>query len=163
MCAIELSAENLVLACPAAHRALAYVPRMLWSQPTADVTTYVAETTLPGSNDIGTSQISPERLSHRAALKSCRPIAIARARAKLTVYQPLAIERLSYEQRLVIRHWINPTIDCTLGSSRVLCHRIDTPAESLRTSDPRHSPPDFQFHVIYDIATTFKLRQRHFV
>ena len=44
-----------------------------------------------------------------------------------------------------------------------LCHRTDTPAEPLRTSDPRHSPPDFQFHVIYDIATTFKLRRRHFV
>ena len=87
----------------------------------------------------------------------------ARARAKLTIYQPLAVERLSYKQRPVIRHWINPTIDCTLGSARVLCHRTDTPAEPLRTSDPRHSPPDSQFHVIYDIATTLKLRRRHFV
>ena len=69
----------------------------------------------------------------------------------MTVYQPLAIERLSYEQRLVIKHWINPTIDCTLGSAGVLRHRIDTPAEPLRTADPRHSPPDSQFHVIYDI------------
>jgi hypothetical protein len=59
----------------------------------------------------------------------------------LTIYQPLAVERLSYKQRPVIRHWINPTIDCTLGSARVLCHRTDTPAEPLRTSDPRHSPP----------------------
>jgi hypothetical protein len=65
----------------------------------------------------------------------------ARARAKLTIYQPLAVEPLSYKQRPVIRHWINPTIDCTLGSARVLCHRTDTPAEPLRASDPRHSTP----------------------
>ena len=60
----------------------------------------------------------------------------ARARAKLTIYQPLAVERLSYKQRPVIRHEINPTIDYTLGSARVLCHRTDTPAAPLRTSDP---------------------------
>jgi hypothetical protein len=30
------------------------------------------------------------------------------------------------------------------------------PPNPLRTSDPRHSPPDSQFHVIYDIATTLK-------
>jgi hypothetical protein len=65
----------------------------------------------------------------------------AGARAKLTIYQPLAVERLSYEQRPVIRHEINPTVDYTLGSARVLCHRTDTPAAPLRTSDPWQSPP----------------------
>ncbi len=44
----------------------------------------------------------------------------AGARAMLTIYQPLAVERLSYEQRPVIRHEINPTVDYTLGSARVL-------------------------------------------
>ena len=57
----------------------------------------------------------------------------ARARAKLTIYQPLAVEPLSYKQRPVIRHWINPTIDCTLGSARV--------SAIGPTRPPNHSAP----------------------
>ena len=60
----------------------------------------------------------------------------ARARAKLTVYQPLAVERLSYEQRPVIGHEINPTVGRDLVALGVLCDRTDTRSERLRTSDP---------------------------
>jgi hypothetical protein len=60
----------------------------------------------------------------------------ARARAKLTVYQPLAVERLSYEQRRVIGHEINPTVGRDLVALGVTCDRTDTRSERLRTSDP---------------------------
>ena len=89
----------------------------------------------------------PPQVPHNSTTLTRRAVIVptncdcARARAKLTIYQPLAVERLSYKQRPVIRHRINPTIDYTLGSARVLCHRTDTPAEPLRTSDPRHSTP----------------------
>jgi len=81
----------------------------------------------------------------------------AHARAKLTIYQPLAVERLSYEQRPVISHWIHPTIECTLESARVLAIGPTRPPN--HSAPPTHDtqPPDFQFHVIYDIATTFNL------
>ena len=84
----------------------------------------------------------------------------ARARAKLTIYQPLAVERLSYEQRRVIGHEINPTVGRDLVALGVTCDRTDAPNDS---APPTHDtqPPDSQFHVIYDIATTFKLRRRH--
>ena len=85
----------------------------------------------------------------------------ARARAKLTIYQPLAVERLSYKQRPVIRHRINPTIECTLESARVLAIGPTRPPNHSAPYDTQ--PPDSQFHVIYDIATTLKLRRRHFV
>ena len=123
------------------HRALAYVPRMLWSQPTADVTTYVAETTLPGSNDIGTSQISPERLSHRAALKSCRPITM-RPREGEVDYLPAARRRAAQLQATASDQTLDQSdnrLHSRVGAS--LCHRTDTPAEPLRASDPRHSTP----------------------
>jgi pimeloyl-ACP methyl ester carboxylesterase len=44
--------------------------------------------------------------------------------------------------------WRNVMPHCRggpLGSARVLCHRTDTPAESLHTSDPRHSSPILTF------------------
>ena len=75
-----------------------------------------------------------DRLTRRTVIVptdcDCAP-----ARAKLTIYQPLAVERLSYKQRPEIGHRINPTIDCTLESARVLGHRTDTPSEPLSTSD----------------------------
>jgi hypothetical protein len=57
------------------------------------------------------------------------------ARAKLTVYQPLAVERLSYEQRPVIRHWIHLAIGRDLVALGVMCDRTDKRSERLRTSD----------------------------
>jgi hypothetical protein len=60
----------------------------------------------------------------------------ARARAKLTVYQPLAVERVGYEQRPVIGHEINPTVGRDLVALGVMCVRTDTRSERLRTSDP---------------------------
>jgi len=82
----------------------------------------------------------------------------ARARAKLTVYQQLAVERLSYEQRPVIGHEINPTVGRDLVALGV------TPMGPTRapndSAPPTHDtqPPDSQFHVIYDIATTEPFR-----
>jgi len=60
----------------------------------------------------------------------------ARARAKLTDYQPLAVELLSYEQWPVIRQGINPTVGRDLVALGAMCDRTDTPSERLRTSDP---------------------------
>ena len=74
----------------------------------------------------------------------------------------LAVERHSYEQRPVIGHEINPTVGRDLVALGV------TPMGPTRapndSAPPTHDtqPPDSQFHVIYDIATTFKLRRRHF-
>jgi hypothetical protein len=60
----------------------------------------------------------------------------ARARAKLTVCQPLAVERVGYEQWPVIRHWIHPTIGRDLVAMGVMCDRTDKRSEPLRTSHP---------------------------
>jgi len=59
-----------------------------------------------------------------------------RARAKLTAYQPLAVEQVGYEQWPVIRHWIHPTIGRDLVAMGVMCDRTDKRSERLRTSDP---------------------------
>jgi hypothetical protein len=81
----------------------------------------------------------------------------------LTVYEALAVERLSHEQRPMIRHWVNPTVDRDLVGLQMARDWTDKRSEQLCTSRSQLSAPYSQFRVIYDIATTLKLRRRHLV
>jgi hypothetical protein len=65
----------------------------------------------------------------------------ARARAKLTVYEALAVERLSYKQRPVIRHWVNPTVGRDLVGLEIARDRTDKRSERLCTSRSWPSAP----------------------